>query len=212
MAGIKYLDNAVVAQQIANAPQYEKSALTALRVPRTDEIGQPLNTYVRSDTTSEGGLTNMRLEASNVVEADKIVARNPDSVGLLDGQQVYNEWLIDRKTAIKNYGQEVIDGLGQTFTTHKRAGTIQAVQITPETLRALGVEGDTLEIAVDWSPEPMQAKVGDWLTNGGYSVSASDFRKTYAPVRLEPTTVNVQEFEGTPGTAPEPSAARPVAP
>ena len=49
-------------------------------------------------------------------------------------------------------------------------------------MEILGIKGDTLDIKVSWSPEPMKAKLGDFLTDGGYSISAHDMHSTYEPV------------------------------
>jgi phage gp29-like protein len=111
-----------------------------------------------------------------------VIGRNPGSIGFKDGKEMYNEWPIPIETAIKNYGQEAIDSLTEEISYHKKIAKIKAIELTPEIMKILGVEGDTLKIKVDWSPEPMIAKIGDYITNGGYSVSKHDMEKTYEEV------------------------------
>lgn len=80
-------------------------------------------------------------------------------------------------TAVKNYGQDVVDGLTpDQFTNHKKKALLKGVTLTSEIMGMLGVSGDTLEIKVSWSDEPMVAKVGDVITDGGYSVSQHDMK------------------------------------
>ena len=58
--------------------------------------------------------------------------------------------------------------------------TVRMIELDQAAFDALGVEGDELAITVSWSPEPMIAKRGDYLTDAGYSVSANDMATTYA--------------------------------
>lgn len=172
---IRYLDNPNIANKINASPEFLKSAKTLLRRPSSDEIGTEIKTYVVDNNTT-------RIEAINIITKDKVVARNPGpSIGEVGNESVFNEWLIDRDVAIKNYGEDVVNGLGNEFSIHQKKGAIRALQLDADTMRQLGVEGDTLKISVDWSPEPMEAKIGDWLTSGGYSISENDFSNTYTP-------------------------------
>jgi hypothetical protein len=185
MPGINYLDNAAVAKQIADAPKFEKSAQTLLRLPAQAEIGQYLITYVEGadiDAYYSDGGTTARIEATNKITENKVVARNPGFSRKYDEKPVFNEWLMNRATAIKNYGEDIVGGLSEEFSSHKKKGLIQAVQLNNELMEKLGVKGDTLEINVSWSDQPMRAKVGDWITNAGYSVSAEEFGNTYSAV------------------------------
>lgn len=172
---MEYLKNAVLAQEIGNAPEFIKSASTMLRIPTSQEVGSDLNTFVKTGA-------GVRQEAANTISSDCIIARNPQPIS--DAPLQYNEWIIERPVAIKNYGQEVIDGLSSEFGSYKKINTIKAVELTPEIMNILGVEGDSLNITVSWSPEPMIAKVGDYLTNEGYSISKNDMLATYEPASL----------------------------
>lgn len=176
---VEFLKNEKVAAMIEAGGVYQKSAKTALRRPAPDEVGTTLRTMVKDGD-------GVREEIADTVGADKVIARNPGAIGAdAGGSPIFNEWLIPMDVAVKNYGKAVVDGLGTEFTEHRKAATIKAVELTGEVMEALGVEGDTLKIKVDWSPEPMTAKVGDYLASGGYSISAHDMGG-YVPVEQAP--------------------------
>lgn len=122
----------------------------------------------------------MRQESTSEVKPGSVIARNDGAIGEIDGKPVYNEWVIPAETAVKNYGLEVVKGLSNSeFSPHKKQATIQAVELTNEVMDILGQSGDELAIKVSWSDEPMMAKVGDYLSNQGYSISKTDMAKTY---------------------------------
>lgn len=166
---IEYLKNEEVKALIDAAPSYQKSALTSLRAPESSELGHSFNTYVLKDGA-------LRVESTNTISDDVVVARNSSVIGQIDGKDIYNEWLIPKATAIKNYGESVVSGLGHQFTDHKKQATLKAIELTPEIMKKLGVEGDILNIQVSWSKDPMIAHVGDYLSSGGYSVSQNDMK------------------------------------
>lgn len=173
---IEYLKNEEIKKRLEDAPQYIKSAVTGLR-----KIS--FETYVKDGNS-------VRLESTAFLPG-VVIGRNPGVIGVKDGKEMYNEWPIPIETAIKNYGKEAIDNLTEEISYHKKIATIQAIEITEEVMKLLGVEGDTLKIKVDWSPDPMIAKIGDYITNGGYSVSKHDMEKTYEIVK--PFTPNSVE-------------------
>ena len=189
---IEYLQNEEVKALIDNAPSFQKSALTGLRNPQLSEMGQEFITYVLKDGA-------LRVESKNTVSEDVVVARNPGVIGQIDGKDVYNEWLVPKATAIKNYGDSVVAGLTDEVTYHKKQATIKAVELTSDIMEKLGVKGDVLNIKVSWSPEPMVAHVGDFITNGGYSVSQKDMKDTYEPVAGLKS--KIQEMRNTEGTS-----------
>lgn len=170
MNAIEYLQNSHIANLINHAPSYQKSDKTALRRPHQNELGQDFPTYVK-----EG--TSFRQESSNVVSNEVIIAHNATLLGQNDkGENVYNEWLVPNATVIKNYGQEVFDALTEEFTEHKKKATVKAVLLTQEIFDLASITGDTFPIKVSWSQEPMLAKLGDYLTSAGYSISAHDIQ------------------------------------
>lgn len=165
-ASVSYLENAEVADRISKAPEYRKSSVTLLRLPAPEEYGTNLETFVKDGDT-------VRRESVSVLSADQVIARNPGVIGSRNGEPAYNEWPIPRATAVKNYGTQ-IDGLTAAYTPCKKIATVRAVPVTQDILDALGVSGDELPIRVSWSTEPMIAKIGDYLTSGGYSISQHD--------------------------------------
>lgn len=166
---MNYMENEKVKALIANAPEYRKLALTGLRKVK-------FTTYVKDGDT-------LRVEVERYLPGC-VIARNPEPIGELNGQIVYNEWPITLETAIKNYGQDVIDSLTDEFSFHQKIATIKAIELTPEVMTVLGVTGDILYIPVGKEKEPRMAKVGDYITNAGYSVSAHDMASTYEKVSV----------------------------
>lgn len=164
---IAYMENAEISSMVNAGGEYQKSAKTGLRNPSPSEIGADFPTFVKDGD-------GIRQESSNTVSSDVVIARNPNPIGEVNGEPVYNEWLVPKATAIKNYGQPVVDSLGDEFGFFKKQATVKAIELTDDVMASLGAKGDTLEIAVSWSPEPMMAKVGDYLTSGGYSISKHD--------------------------------------
>lgn len=179
---MKYLENANVAATIAGAPKYQKSEKTGLRNPVAEEMFRPFTTYVKDGD-------GVRAESKNTVTGNDVIGRNPDPIGTGPNGPIYNEWLIPRDVAVKNYGAEAIESLTGEFSNHRKSSLIRATKLTQATLDELGVSGDILEITVDWSPEPMKAKLGDYLTDGGYSISAHDMATTYTPAPGESATL-----------------------
>lgn len=182
---IEYLKNEAFQKHMEQSgAEYQKSAETLLRKPKVSETS--LTTYVDDNGA-------LRKEANSEITPGAVIARNDGVIGELDGEPVYNEWVIPEETAIKNYGSEVIDSLSTSeFSAHKKKATIQAVELTSEVMDMLGQSGDELAIKVSWSDEPMIAKVGDYLSNQGYSISKTDMAKTYEAVN--PTTQNNSSF------------------
>lgn len=166
---IDYLQNEQVKNMIENAPQYQKSALTGLRKVK-------FTTYVKDGNS-------IRIESTPFLPG-VVIARNPGVIGELNGQPLYNEWPISIEVAVKNYGQDVVDSLTEEITEHKKKATIKAIELTQEVMHTLGVKGDTLPIKVSWSPDPMLAKIGDYITDSGYSISAHDMKTTYELVSV----------------------------
>lgn len=172
---IEYLNNEVVKKIIDNGITYQKSALTGLRKPKSEEISIEFPTYVLKDG-------ELRIESYNVVSEDKIFARNPGVLLVKDGKEIYNEWLIGKEVAIKNYGIETVNALTDNFEYYKKKSTIKAVELSKEIMEILEVSGDSLDIKVSWSDKPMVAKIGDYITDEGYSISKNDMEKTYEMV------------------------------
>ena len=97
--------------------------------------------------------------------------------------------MVEEDIVAKNYGATTLGQLTEDFQPFRKEATIQCIPLTSEVLQELGVEGDTLAIDVSWSDEPMLAQKGDFLTSGGYSISAHDMASTY--VRQDQTNTMV---------------------
>ena len=168
---MEYLNNPTIKSAIDNGATYQKSAMTLLRKPTPKEIGKEFDTFVKDGET-------VRKESSNLVTGEVIIARNHTVIGQdKNGLLIFNEWLIPLSTAIKNYGQDVVESLAyDIYSDHKKKATLKAIEINQNVLDTLDVKGDILEITVSWSKEPMLAKIGDYLTDGGYSISQHDMK------------------------------------
>lgn len=171
---IHYLENTEIQKLFLNAGRYRKSATTLLRLPHPGEVGQTLITYVKDGDS-------IRQESQSEIKGDDIIARNAEIIGLSQSNQsLYNEWPVNEQTIIKNYGEAAHRSLTHEFTAHKKQATLKAIELTQGVLNALDVQGDTLAIPVSWSETPMLAKLGDFITSEGYSISAHDM-KSYEP-------------------------------
>lgn len=165
---MKYLQNKTIKILLDNAPNYRKKSITLLRLPTEDEIGEQFITYVADDK-------DIRIESKSIITKNKIIARNPNAIGYVNQEEIYNEWPIDKDTVIKNYGKNVLDQLTFEFQPFQKISTIKAIKLTRKILNELGLN-DILEIDVDWSEEPMIAKIGDYITDQNYSISATDMK------------------------------------
>lgn len=171
MNSVNILENPLSAGAIATGQEYQKKAVTYLRLPFVEEIGTTLITYVKDVETG-----SVRKEGETVIYPGAVICRNPDPI-ITDTGPVYNEWVQDAATVAKNYGQEVFNSLTLIFAPFRKAATIKAVPLTEDLAETLGCTEDFLPISVSWSQEPMMAKVGeDYLTSGGYSISGKDMR------------------------------------
>jgi hypothetical protein len=183
---IEYLLNETVAKKIDEANEYQKKEKTLLRLPKKEEVSKEMVTYVKDGE-------QIRVESNTVVTDHSIIARNMGVIGNIAGEDIFNEWLISKEVAIKNYGEEIINNLTESFSEHRKVGKIKAILLTGEIMDLLGEKGDLLKIKVDWTDKPMEAKIGDYLTNQGYSISAEDMRKTYEIA--DKGGVNLESFD-----------------
>lgn len=161
------LTHPVLQEYFRKATTYRKTAKTLLRTPHDSEIGTNFVTYVQTEGAP-------RRESASTITPGCVIARNPDVIGMINDQPVYNEWVIPQDVARKNYSQENIDALtADEYTPVSKKGTITAIPLTEELVRKLGGDEAVL-LKVSWSPEPMRAVVGDYLTTAGYSISSKD--------------------------------------
>lgn len=166
---ILYSQNPIIAELISHADSYQKSTQTGLRLPKESEIGMPIITHVQDGNTT-------RVESMSYIKKDSIIARNLEPIGN-SIPPIFNEWPISKSVAIKNYGIIAINSLNSnSFSPHKKIATLKGIVLTQNIMNILSVSGDILNINVEWSNLPMQAKIGDLLTDAGYSISQHDMK------------------------------------
>lgn len=176
MTAVEYLKNKKVQNELkTNAGTYQKKEETMLRLPNVDEINSRFATLVKDSSSPTG----IRQESVKNIESHEVIARNPQPIGYdAEGKELYNEWLVPSETIRKNYGEDTLRHVmaSEGFTSHRKQAKILAMPLTTQLIEELteGMSKDTLHIKVDWSDEPMVAKVGDYITSGGYSISAHD--------------------------------------
>lgn len=166
---MNYLENEQIKKLLDSAFSYRKKEKTALRLPFPFEIGQEIVTYVAHEKS-------IRVESRSIINSDSVIARNPQILAIKDNVDIYNEWPIEKKVVINNYGQTAYNSLTSQFSLHSKIKTLRAIILNQEVLDILNIKGDILFIDVSWSKEPMQALIGDYLTDGGYSISQEDMR------------------------------------
>jgi hypothetical protein len=170
MESIEYLKNSSILRLLENSEEYQKNAITLIRLIKKEEVGQSFKTYV----ADENGL---RVESTNLFTEDKVVARNQNPIGFNNNKDIFNEWLIPLDVFIKNYGPEAYKELScNKFTPLKKIAKVKAIEITQKVLDDLNIKEDFIPIKVSWSTEPMIAKLGDYLTNEGYSISKDNMK------------------------------------
>jgi len=163
---------------IKTGHEYRKKEKTLLRLPAKNEVGKVFITYVKAGSS-------VRQESINTISENTVIARNPIVIGNKNGEDIYNEWLVAKEVITKNYGKDVLGELTTEFKPFQKTATVVATPITKELLAIAFPQnsGNELPIKVDWSPEPMIAHVGDYLTNQGYSIAPEIIEKTYEEVK-----------------------------
>jgi hypothetical protein len=172
-----FLSFPLVAEKIKQGSLYKKKEKTDLRLPLSEEIGTVLDTYVFDVKSGK-----LRVEISTPITSDSVIARNQGVIGHSASGPVFNEWVVPRKDIEQKYEAGILEKLTTSFSSHQKKQTVRAIQLTQALLDELKIKGDTLMFSVSWADTFMTAKVGDFLTDGGYSISQHDMAKTYEPV------------------------------
>ena len=134
---VAYLELPWLAQALSVAPAYQRKTMTELRKPLPHEVGSVLETLVTDGT-------DLRIEMVATVEADSIIARNPQILGTGPQGKIYNSWLMATEVVAKNYGPDVLAGLDHTFQMHRRLGFLRALPLTHALMARLNVQGEEL--------------------------------------------------------------------
>lgn len=176
MKAINYKLNGEVMALFHFAPAYKKLEKTYFRLPKKEELGTKLITYVKNPNG-----VGYRKEAEIDIPENRVIARNDYIVGYDEnGDTIYNVWTKPFKEVIDSYGMKAFDSLTTEFQAYSQIVPIKLLEITPEIMKMLGLEGaNELPIEVTWSKEPMIALVGDFLTQNGYSISQIDVNLQY---------------------------------
>lgn len=177
-----------------------KSAPTELRLPTSDEIGTPLQTWVSAKDDSNPDLAKLETGDNTIISIDHLIAKNPGSLKNLDGDTVFNLYLPSKEFVEENYvGDNIVSQLSDNdfkkFTkSPDTKSQINVLEITPKVLDDLS---DFMELTTnddgvihailptEWGE--MEFGVGDFLasTNSGdavYSIEKFQFENTYLRV------------------------------
>lgn len=176
---INYKANATLMAMFKEAPAYRKLEKTYFRLPKPEEMGKKLITYVKNPN-GEG----YRKEAEVEIPAGRVLARNDYVVGVSpEGVTIYNEWTKPFSEVVESYGEGVLNVLTTEYQAFQQIKPIHLLKLTPDIMSLLGLDGaNELPIDVSWSKEPMIAYVGDFLTENGYSISQVDVKLQYEKV------------------------------
>ncbi len=180
-SGLKYMDEDKLKKEFLRATEYRKKELTDLRKSRADEVGKQIDTYVKKDGRLER-------EVTNTVEEGDIIARNPIPIGKnKNNESIYNEWIMKRNVVAENYNINIETTLTIKFTPHQKQAIIKAIEITSDIVECFekkratkkGKGEKVLLISVEWADKPMEARIGDYLTDKGYAISKDDMSRGY---------------------------------
>lgn len=116
------------------------------------------------------------METKNKITDDVVIAKNPKPLGIVNGEIIFNEWLIPKDIWNKNYGFKV-DNVQKEY---KKIKTINAIKITDDVLLKLGSKnGLTARIKVNFSENGMVVYKGGLLTDQGYGIAPQELKDTY---------------------------------
>ena len=143
-----------------------KKAETLVRLPKKQEIGKVIDTYVKKNDI-------IVKESSATIMGTSVIARNP--IAISDG--MFNEWTMNISTFVENYGQ--VD-LSTEFQAFKKQITNKVVEIDQEILAILGSRDlKSAQLAISWDEGGMLVHKGDFLFDAGYAVDKREFYNTY---------------------------------
>lgn len=179
MKSVDYKKNSNVMELFKGAPFFKKVEKTYFRLPKVDEVGKKLITYV---VNPDGN--GYRKEAEVNIPENRVLARNDYVVGVnASGEKVFNEWTKPFSEVIESYGHDAFNSLTHEYKPYTQIKPIRLLLLTAEVMALMGLMGhNELPIQVAWSEEPMIAYVGDYLTENGYSISQVDIKLQYEKV------------------------------
>lgn len=160
----------------ANAKNFKMKPIAA-RLPTADELGQQHCTYV---VDPDG---HVIVEGTNVHADNKIVVRFPEPIGELDGQPVYNEWLVKEPDFIKKYGGQV--PTGTDWETFQKSGT-ESFAVIDENLMSMFGAGDgedKVKVGVSWAADGTM-----WAIKGGFATGYHVIAPAMAEMMYDPVS------------------------
>jgi hypothetical protein len=168
---IEYLNNKEIAQMFeTDFFHAKKIEPTVGRLPQEEEVGTMLVTWAKDEKE------DIKAECRNIIESHHVIAYNPHSIGFLNHQMVYREWLVDMETWMKNYG--IKPTLEERTYFHK--DVVKCIKITSRVLEILGSKnGISSHISCYWNEHGMKIFLNGYLTNRGYGISPKEFERTY---------------------------------
>lgn len=176
MKSVRYMEFEDIAKKVREGKLYQKVAPTLLRRPRSEEMGSTVVTWVKD------AQIRIRKEAESQIQESSVCARNEEVIGYDEaGEKIFNEWVMPESVVERNYGLAELKELGPEYAGFKKKTKVLAAPLTQEILSLLNIQGEVLHIKVNWAHEPMVARLGDYLTSEGYSISEHDM-KSYAEV------------------------------
>ncbi|WP_434362629.1 hypothetical protein NF212_19945 [Parasalinivibrio latis] len=159
-----------IMRRFDDAETFRKKAVTFGRLPYNEEIDTDFPTYV---SNGKGGY---KLETTNVVTEDVVIARNPKPVV----GHIYNQWLVPFSKWKEIYGKLPSSS---DFKPYQRLKTIKAIKIDDQILTLLGSkDGKTARIKVSWNPDGMIVYKGGYLANGEYGIAPEEMLASYEKV------------------------------
>ncbi|KJG11476.1 hypothetical protein C0W96_11510 [Photobacterium kishitanii] len=156
-----------IMSQFEHAQLFVKKGITFGRLAHKKELQTPFPTYI-SD-----GKGSYILETQNIITDDIVIASMPKPI--IDN--VYNQWLVPKKSWLKTYG-----ALPQSteFKPFNRIKSIKAIKITEEMLTLLGSkDGKSATIKVSWNTNGMKVYKDGYLANYEYGIAPQEMAKSY---------------------------------
>lgn len=146
------------------------------RLPNAEELGKQHVTYVPDP---DG---NIIVEGTNVHAAGKIIVRFPISIGELDGEPVYNEWLVKEPDFVKKYGGEI--PIGTDWEAFQKTGIEKFAVIDEALMTIFGApSGETkVKVGVSWAADGTMWAILRGFATGYHVIAPAMGEIMYEPV------------------------------
>lgn len=156
-----------------NTTVYIKNTPTLGRKPSFKEINTPLITYILRDGKIEK-------ESEKRIDSEIIIARNPISLGFLNGVEIFNEWCVGVDTWRRNYGQLPKE---DKFESMYKIVGIRALEVSEAIFNDLALyleqDGNILYYPQEKMDKGISFGIGDFICVEGYPINKLEMEKTY---------------------------------